>query len=42
MIWVIYDGRQQWAVPTVPTLIKVLVRYKDVPNIVWYLAQRSH
>jgi hypothetical protein len=39
MIWVMYDGRQQWAVPTVPTLIKVLVvvRYKDVSNIVvWY------
>jgi hypothetical protein len=43
MIWVIYDGRQQWAVPTVPTLIKVLVvRYKDVSNIVvWYTIPRA-
>jgi hypothetical protein len=27
---VIYDGRQQWAVPTLPTLIKVLVGYENL------------
>jgi hypothetical protein len=31
IISVIYDGRQQWAVPTVSTLIKVLVYYKNLP-----------
>jgi hypothetical protein len=30
IILVIYDDQQQQAVPNVPTLIKVLVRYKDL------------